>query len=215
MPPPPNGEVRRALELGGGPGHVAHHFALAGFAIQSFTPDESARHDREQRRIATTVGDFHLVQARGGTFDLLVADHALQRCRAPLPALWEWKRLLRTDGYLIVMARLALNRPAPHPALQEPAEADVVHLGYLAYGIAGHVTTLSYWQLRWLFRQVGFQLIVETLEDPMTGSLESVEHVDGRRSADPTRAWNAFFLLRRPGRLPYDGALEKPRPIVR
>ncbi len=69
----------------------------------------------------------------------------------------------------------------------------------------------TYWQLRWLLRQTGFQLIAETLEDPQSGLLAGVEWVDGRREPDPDRLWNVFFLLRKPGALPYDGALEKPR----
>jgi len=211
---PPKGEAWKTLELGSGPGRVAHHFALGGYEVHSLVMTQDGRAKRERRGIRAAVGDFHLIADRGGTYDLLVAAHALQCCRAPLMALWDWKRVLRSDGCLLVMARLAIQRPAANAA-SPGEEVNSPALGHLVHGVASHVMTLSYWQLRWLFRQAGFQLIAETLEDPASGSLAGVEHVDGRLSAEPTRAWNAFFVLRRPGRLPYDGALEKPRAIVR
>jgi len=205
------GRVRKVLEVGGEPGHVAHHFALAGLEVLSLTNDEAACRDREQRGIATARGDFHLTDMRGNSFDLLVAGYALQRSRAPLFALWEWRRLLRPDGYLLLMAHLPVDGPPPRPEGQ-PLGPDAGRLAHFSYGVAGHVMTLTYWQLRRLFKVAGLQLIAETLEDPAKPSLESVAHVDGRWPADLKRAWNVFFLLRKPGRLPYDGELEKPRP---
>jgi tetratricopeptide (TPR) repeat protein len=207
-----NGKVRKVLEMGGGAGHVAHHFASAGFDVLSLTRCEKARRDREQRGIAALSGDFHLLRARGGSFDLLVAAHALQQSRSPHFALWEWKRLLRPDGYLIVMAHLPLDRPAPPPpSAQEGTEAE--HLAHFTHGVAGHVMTLSYWQLRSLIKRTGLQLVAETLEDPESRQLESVEHVDGRRPRDPSKAWNLLVLLRKPGRLPFDGEIERPRGV--
>jgi SAM-dependent methyltransferase len=208
------GRMRKVLEVGGDPGHIAHHFALAGLEVLSLTGNEAARRDREQRGITTATGDFHLTDMRGNSFDLLVADYALQRSRAPLFALWEWRRLLRPDGCLLLMAHLPVDRPAPGPGSQPP-EPDAGCIAHFTYGVAGHVMTLTYWQLRRLFKVAGLQLIAETLEDPARASLESVAHVDGRWPADRTKPWNAFFLLRKPGRLPYDGALEKPRPPER
>jgi SAM-dependent methyltransferase len=209
-----DGPMRRMLDVGVGPGHVAHHFALAEFEVVSVTTDEAARRDREQRGMTALHGDMHRLAHRGGLFDLIVAVHALQSSRSPLFALWEWKRLLRPDGYLLVMAHLPLNRPAPtSPSSPAGSGADVSE--HFAYGVAGNIMTLTYWQLRWLFKQTDFQLIAETLEDPVRGCLESTEHVDGRRPADPTKPWDVLFLLRKPGRLPHDGALEKLRPICR
>ncbi|MBM3335223.1 tetratricopeptide repeat protein [Candidatus Sumerlaeota bacterium] len=209
---PPKKRVHRTLEIGGAPGHVAHHFALAGFDVLSLAANESARRDREKRGITAIDADFHFVGLRGGSFDLIVVNHALQLSRSPLLAAWEWKRLLRPDGYLLAMARLAVDRPASGgPTDSDVSPADLAHL---TYGVTGHILTLSYWQLRWLFRRAGFLLIAEAIEDPMRGCLESVEHVDGRKSADPGKPRNAFFLLRKPGVLPFDPALEKPRPIA-
>jgi len=238
-----DGLVRRVLEVGMGPGHVAHHFARLGGAVRrtagsvgedgpeilSVTLSEFARRDREQRGITAMRGDFHLIWERGGSFDLIVANHALQHSRAPLFALWEWKRLLRPDGYLMVMAHLPLNCPAPPlgsrqgevedespeaRAERDPTSNLPLSTSHFPYGVPGQLMTLTYWQLRWLFKQAGFQLIVETLEDPKRQRLESVEHVDGRRPVDPKRPWDVFFLLRKPGRLPFDGTLEKPRPLA-
>jgi len=204
------GRVEKLLEVGHGPGHVAHHFAAAGFAPKSLVPDDGSRRDREQRGIAAVCGDMHFVGGRGGSFDLLLAHHALQQSRAPLFALWEWRRVLRPDGYLLLMAHLPVDRPAS--VVDSPrATGEPALLGHLTYGVAGQVMTLTYWQLRRLFKLVGFQLIAETLQDPADGQLAGVEHVDGRRPRDLARAWDFLVLLRKPGRLSYDGEMEKPR----
>ncbi len=189
---PIEGRVESILEIGFGTGHVAHHFAAAGMRVISVTPHEWARRDRDRRGIEAFRADPHFIPERGNAFDLLVCPFAIERSRSPLFALNEWKRLLRPDGYLLLLAQLFCADPAhrlPSDVIWPP----------------------TYWQLRWLLRQTGFQLMGETLEDPQTGQLAGVERVDGRREPNPDRLWNVFFLLRKPGTLPYDGALEKPR----
>lgn len=210
-----DGQMKKVLEVGGGPGHVAQHFTRGGFDVLALTTNESSALDRRERGIAVALGDMHLTGERGWSFDLVVADYGLPQSRAPLLALREWKRVLRPDGYLFVMGHLALDRPAPSSESTgtEHGQDVCATIAHFTYGVPGHVMTLTYWQLRWLFKQAGFLLIAETLEDPQRHCLESVEYVDGRRPADPTRAWDVFFLLRKPGRLPYDSEIEKPRPI--
>jgi len=205
---PLEGRLKEVLEIGAGSGHVAHHFALSGLNVLCVAADDAARRDLEQRNLPVIGQDVHLIPRPGGSFDLIVADYALPHSRAVFTAVSEWKRLLRPDGHLLVMAHLALDGPAPGTVPEPENRREFAHF---AFGVPGHVMTLTYWQLRWLFRQAGLFLIGETLLDPKCDCLESIEHVDGRRPPDPSRAWDALFLLRKPGRLPCNRDLEKPR----
>jgi SAM-dependent methyltransferase len=214
-------ETRDVLEVGIAAGHVAEHFARQGFDVHSVTPSERARLDRERRGLAAVRGDLHFIPERGSSFDLVVAPFALQHSRAPLFALFEWKRLLRPDGCLFLMAHLAVDRPASDAELRPREEAPLPQscerfdlVRHLAHGVPGQIVALTYWQLRWLFKHAGLQLLAETLEDPATSTLHGTEPVDGRQPPEPLKAWNAYFLLRKPGRLPFDDSLEKPRPIA-
>lgn len=215
---PLEGPVRRILEVGVGSGNVAQHFASSGFEVTAVTPSELARRDRLRRGIVAVKGDFHFIFEKGGSFDLVLAGETLRCSRAPLFALWEWKRILRPDGYLLVAQPLYVDPSAssPRPGAKGTKSQPGNSSGAEPHGVGTpeSVLTLTYWQLRWVFKFTGFQLIAETLEDPGRASLESVDHVDGRRPHDMTKPWTALFLLRKPGNLPYDGALEKPRPPV-
>jgi SAM-dependent methyltransferase len=202
------GSTKRVLEVGTGPGHIVHHFAAAGFDVLSVTPGELARRDRECRGIEAVRGDMHFIAERGASFDLIVAGYALERSRSPLFALWEWQRLLRPDGHLLVLAHLPVDQPPADDGGEPKPRA------YPNSAVRPPLFLLTYWQLRWLFRQAQFQLIAETLEDPERRALESTAHVDGRRPPGPARPWNAYFIVRKPGRLPYEVELEKPRPIA-
>jgi len=218
-----DGPVSKVLEVGVGPGHVAHHFARRGLRVLSVTPSELARRERQRRGIEAVRGDPHFICEKGGSFDLVVASHTLEHSRSPLFAIWEWKRLLRPDGYLMVMAHCPSGFRISDCGLWNgaPAAPPVIfdfRLPIADSGESGGVLRFTYWQLRWMFRQAGFHLIAETLGDSSAQRLDSVDHVDGRRPAEPPPSdgpsrgpWRAFFLLRRPGRLPYDGSLEKPR----
>jgi SAM-dependent methyltransferase len=229
------GSLRRTLEVGAGPGHVAEHFQRGGHDVFSITPGEFARRDRERRGLRAVRADFHLTNEPGGRYDLIVADYALHASRAPLFAAWEWRRLLRPDGCLFVMAHLPLDRPAPNTpeaasrfgvpasevsafgvhasACKDTLKCELQTGPRFAFGEPGRIMLLTYWQLRWMLRQSGLNLVAETLHDRETDRLESVEYVDGRRrSAESPRAWDVFMVLRKPGPLPFDAALEKPRP---
>lgn len=199
---PVEGDVRKVLEIGFGTGELAAALAEEGREVLSVTRSEFARRDRKRRGVESIRADIHLIRRPGGAFDMLVDNYAMHRSRAALFALWEWRRLLRPDGYLVVAAHLANE-------LSQTVDAP----NHRPFGAPGHAMTLTYWQLRWLIKQTDMQLLAETLIDPANGVPADVEHVDGRLTPDPDKVWDVLLLLRKPGRLPYDGELEKPRPL--
>lgn len=208
------GEIRRVLDVGCGTGFATEHFVRQGFDVTGVTVNPHERDECLQRGIKIHERDFHYMSLPDGGFDLVFSSHSLEHSSSPLFALWEWRRVLRPGGYLMI----AIPMPAEQDARAMFPEHCIEATGTLAFPTTGdralsyaevctaastfgatlHVFVLSYWQLRGLFRLTGFEVVNEAVEDPITWEVLGLEHVDGRLPRDPGHVLNLMFLLRKP-----------------
>ena len=105
-------DPRRVLELGSGSGTLWHeNLGRLGMDWEIVVSDASEQELSKSRdRIGPQRGfDFRCIDARNipfpdDSFDLVIADHLLQRVADPIPMLREMRRVLRRGGKLLVSA---------------------------------------------------------------------------------------------------------------
>jgi len=210
-------EIRTVLDVGCGTGYLTHHFVCRGFDVTGVTSNSLEKDECLRRGMKVLEEDFHFLSAPDAGFDLVVSTHSLEHSISPLFALWEWKRVLRPGGYMLITLPMPLEQDARAAYSQHyDAARDTLHFedgsgewalmaektGFSAssYGGPLHPFVLSYWQLRWLFRLAGLELVADGAEEPLHQEPRGVEYVDGRIPYDPQSALNGFFLLRNPVR---------------
>ena len=207
-------EIRTVLDVGCGLGYVTHHFVLHGYDVTGVTCNPHEKAECLQRGIKIVEEDFHFLSAPDGQFDLVIASHSLEHSIAPLFALWEWKRVLRPGGYLLIAIPMPIEQDAraAYPDYYDPASDTLsfpaTHEGAFSaeeggaacstYGAGLHPFVLSSWQLKWLFRLAGFETAAESAEDPIVGEVRGIELMDGCLPADSRHLMNGLFLLRKP-----------------
>lgn len=210
-----DGEVRRVLDVGCGAGYTTEHFVRHGCAVTGVTVSSVEKAECERRGIEIVEADFHYLPLPDGKFDLVFSSHSLEHTSAPFFALWDWKRVLRPGGYVLIVVPLPIDQDARAvfpdnynpdadcmdfpPTEDKVLSHEEICTASSTYGAWLHVFVLSCRQLRWLFHLTGFELVAEAVEDPVSGNVLGIEHVDGRLPRDPDRVLNGMFLLRKPG----------------
>ena len=209
-------DIKTVLDVGCGTGHLAEHFLYQGFDVTGVTVNPHEKKECLRRGLKVIEDDFHFLSVADESFDMVVSSHSLEHSISPLFALWEWKRVVRPGGFLLIClptatdqdARAALpeNYDAERDALSfpvpegMPVSPEEIRCATSTYNTGLHVYILGYWQLRWLFRFSGLELVADAAEDPIAGQALGVEYLDGRVAHDPLRPLNGMFLLRKPQR---------------
>jgi len=212
-------EIRSVLDVGCGTGQRSHHFVGHGYDVTGVTFNPYEKEECVRRGMTILEDDFHFLTAPDNAFDLIVSSHSIEHSVSPLFALWEWKRVVRPGGYLFVTTPVAIEQDARavYPKHYDPvsdtlsftpptetASGEDIHsreegcASASTYANGSHFFVLSYWQLRWLFRVAGLELVAEGVEDVIASQSLGVEIVDGRCPPDPRRLLSALMLLRKP-----------------
>jgi SAM-dependent methyltransferase len=207
-------EIRTILDVGCGTGFTGHHFICRGFDVTGVTCNLHEKAECLQRGMRVLEDDFHFLSSPDESFDMVFSSHSLEHSIAPLFALWEWKRVLRPGGYLVIVTPMPIEQDAraAYPDAYDSATdsmrfaatgdgaSSIAEVGTAAstHGLGLHPFVLGYWQLKWLFRLAGFEALAEEVEDPLAGKLCGIEYVDGRIPADSRRPLNGLFLLQKP-----------------
>jgi len=223
-------EIKTVLDVGCSLGYVAEHFLRQGFDVTGVTSNLHEMAVCLRRGVKVLDEDFHFLSVPDERFDLILSSHSLEHSISPLFALWEWKRVVRPGGYLMIATPVAIEQdaraayPKCYDSTRDTMSFSVADEGTFtseeagtaasAYGAGLHTFVLSYWQLRGLFDLTGLERIADVAADQMTFELLGVEYVDGRIPCDPRRPMTALFLLRKPYQtnrktaLPSEQALE-------
>lgn len=207
-------EIRRVLDVGCGEGYTTEHFVRHGFAVTGLTVNPHERHLCERRGIEVIEGDFHFLPVADESYDLVFSCHSFEHSVSQLFALWEWKRVVRRGGYIMIVVPMPIDQDVrahfadrydpQTDSLRFPAAQagrlgpDEIRTACFTYGTHTHVCVLSYWQITWLFRLAGLELVASAVEDPLACRLLGLEHVNGKRERDPLLTLNGLFLLRKP-----------------
>jgi len=207
-------EIRTVLDVGCGGGHATEHFLRRGFDVTGVTCNADEMGECRRRGIRVLAQDFHFLGVPDGSFDMVFSSHSLEHSVSPLFALAEWKRVVRPGGYVMIVVPMPIDGDlrAAFPEHYDPAadaldfaatvgetlSADCLLSADYTCGISPHVFVLSYWQLAWLFRLGGLEMVAGGVEDAISGKADGLAHVDGRLPRDPRRALNGLFLLRKP-----------------
>ena len=208
-------EIRTVLDVGCGTGSTTEHFVRHGFDVTGVTCNPHEKRECLRRGIKVIEEDFHFLSADDGCYDLVFSSQSLEHSISPLFALWEWKRVVRPGGYLMIVLPMAIDGDvraafSDHydPATDaldfavteaETLTSESIRTACYTYSAGGgHVIVPTYWQLTWLFRVAGLELVADAAEDPVASELIGLEHVDGRQPRDLSRTLNGLFLLRKP-----------------
>lgn len=202
---------QKLIDIGAGPGFNGQHFQYLGYEITAHSGNIMELDECAKRGMKTIQSEMHNIPAQDASFDAAFACHVLEHSIVPYILLMEIKRLLKPGGLLFV------NLPYPiegDPAIDFPGCYDVendrytfetdpktghfVHLeqAYYAYSFDHHMFVLTYWQWRWLFKNVGFEHIASTIEVIGSGEFISGENI-ARMPEYTRRAKNQHFILRR------------------
>ncbi len=208
------GALQRAVDVGCGTGYVTQHLAMRGIRTIGITYNEYEIEDCKRRGIEVMKEDMHFLPFKSESVDLVLSSHSLEHSISPLFALWEWRRVLRQEGYLLINVPIAIEGDMrddfPELCKKDSEEADFCGGGlgvsgrewaatHYTYGRSPghHIFVLTYWQLRWLFQTAGFTLIADKLEDTLTGNLYDTRNIANTPLADPKRARCGYFLLKK------------------
>ncbi len=208
------GPIQRAVDVGCGTGYVTQHLAMRGIHTIGITYNDYEIEECKRRGIEVMKEDMHFLPFKSESVDLVLSSHSLEHSISPLFALWEWRRVLRGGGYLLINVPIAIEGDVkddfPELCKRDSEEADFCGGGfgvggqeaaatYYTYGrsTGHHIFVLAYWQLRWLFQTAGFTLIADKLEDVLTGNLHDTSNIGGTPLADPKRARCGYFMLKR------------------
>ena len=207
-------EIRTILDVGCGMGFTTEHFVRRGFDVTGVTRNPHEKYECVRRQIKILEEDFHFLSVPDASFDMVFSSHSLEHSISPLFALWEWKRVIRPGGYLMIVIPMPIEQDAraAFPEYYQPAtdmmsfppasdgtiSLEEVLTAACAYGAALHPFVLTYWQLRWLFHLTGLEFVSDAVEDTSSETCIGVEHVDGSWPRDTQRALNGMFFLRKP-----------------
>lgn len=94
----------QALDLGCGSGRLMENLARVGWGVQGVEWDpEAARIARESTGITVHVGEVEHLSLEAGQFDLIVLTHVLEHLSNPARTLRALRRLLTSDGRIVVV----------------------------------------------------------------------------------------------------------------
>jgi SAM-dependent methyltransferase len=206
--------IRRAVDVGCGTGYVTQHLAMRGIHTIGITYNDYEIEECKRRGIEVMKEDMHFLPFESESVDLVLSSHSLEHSISPLFALWEWRRVLRPGGYLLINVPVAIEGDVkndfPELCKKDSHDGDFCGGGFGVQAEEGaathytygrtpghHIFVLTYWQLRWLFHTAGFTVMADKLEDVLSGQLHDPLNLTGTPLADPKRARCGYFLLKR------------------
>ncbi len=97
-------DVNTILDVGAGYGLHCEWFAQQGKDVTAIVSRPSADLAALASRtgFSMAVGDMHFLDIPDASIDMVWSSHALEHSFSPLWALWEWRRVLKAEGYLAV-----------------------------------------------------------------------------------------------------------------
>jgi len=94
----------KVLVIGCGDGYEVKWLMDQGFAAWGVTNNsEEVKRGREKYGVDLQKGDIHQLPFKAQSFDCLYAANILEHSVAPYVALREWRRVLRHNGWLIIV----------------------------------------------------------------------------------------------------------------
>jgi SAM-dependent methyltransferase len=142
--------VENVLDIGCGSGAVCQSFLKMGKKVCGVTIEDKGVKSCKSLGVKVLKEDMHFLPFKDDSFDLIWASHVLEHSIAPLFALCEWKRILKTTKYLVIWVPFGVDYKGKDD-------------GCAVYGCKGHFFTLTEWQYKWLFEIVGLKLLEETM----------------------------------------------------
>ncbi len=207
--------IRSVLDVGCGTGFSTEHFLRRGYAVAGVTSNPHEKRETTARGIPVIDADFHFLPIADGRYDLVFSSHSLEHSISPLFALWEWKRVLRPGGYLYIVLPFPVEIDSRTSDKHYDPETDTMvftrtdeqvpsledfRADHSAFGMWGHIYVMNRRQLERIFRRVGFEIVAEAAEDPVTNVILAVEQAEVRRPRGAERPYNGMFLLQKPER---------------
>ena len=201
----------KLIDVGSGPGFNGQHFQYIGYEVTAQSGNYLELAECARRGMQTIQSEMHNIPVPNNSYDAAFACHVLEHSVIPYVLLLEIKRILKPGGLLFV------NLPYPiegDPALDYPecydAEKDEyrfevdektghfkhLELAYYSYSFEHHIFVLTYWQWRWLFKNVGFEHIASTIEVIGSGEFLPGESI-ARNQEYIRRPKNQHFILKR------------------
>lgn len=207
-------EIRKVLDVGCGTGFAAQRFLQRGYEVTGLTCNEYEKRQCVRRGLEVIERDLHFLSLPDDSFDLLFSSHSLEHGISPLFALWEWKRVIRPGGYLLIIVPLPIEQDPrivlpsffdeatdtfdiPRPGEREPT-AEELSAEHSAYGIGGHTLVLNLRQMTNLVRVAGLDLAAVTVENPASGEVLDIEKCADVLSGNLKEPLNGMYLLQKP-----------------
>ncbi|MDZ4660843.1 MAG: class I SAM-dependent methyltransferase [Pseudomonadota bacterium] len=102
----------------------------------------------QKNSVSLIYSDMHDINSSDGSFQVVYAGHVIEHSVAPLVALFEWRRVLAQNGYLLIWS---------------PVGRDFKGFddGTVVYGCSDHLLTPTEWQYKWMFHLAEFDLVAE------------------------------------------------------
>ncbi|MCX8036737.1 MAG: methyltransferase domain-containing protein [Candidatus Sumerlaeia bacterium] len=209
--------IRTVLDVGCGTGFSTERFLRRGYDVTGVTSNPHEKRETAARGIHVLDADFHFLPLADASYDLVFSSHSLEHSISPVFALWEWKRVLRPGGYLYIVLPFPVEIDSRTSEKHYDPETDTmvftrtdeqvplledVRADHSAFGMWGHIYVMNRRQLERIFRRVGFEIVAEAAEDPITNEVIAVEQAEARRPRGAERPYNGLFLLRKPARTP-------------
>lgn len=129
----------RLLDIGLGGGQACNVFTDR-FAAEywGISIDPSEVSDARVRGRKADLADAHNLPFEDTSFDIVWASHVLEHCAAPLIVLYEWQRVLKDEGRILLWGPVGRDFKGKDD-------------GTCVYGCRDHLITPTEWQYRWLF----------------------------------------------------------------
>lgn len=130
-------DAHTVLDVGCGQGDAQKIFRVMGYEYAGISLGRDVEIG-QRNGYDVFYGDFHFLDFRENSFDLVFSRHSLEHSPMPLLALMEWHRVSNKYLYLIV----------PNPD------------SYLSFG-RNHYSIMDSVQLRWLLRRAGWKVLIK------------------------------------------------------
>lgn len=137
------------LDVGCGAGQFV---ALVKNALNAKSTGVTFSHDEikaaAKNNISLIHSDMHEINSENGAFKVVYAGHVIEHSVSPLVALFEWRRVLADDGYLMIWSPVGRDFKGDDD-------------GTVVYGCQDHLLTPTEWQYKWMFRIAELKLVAE------------------------------------------------------